>query len=135
VSTPVCLISLSFSKAKGYKDSNKSANNSMNSTWTAYRKTEPLRWTSYMEDCLRILEEGKETEMDILLATQVKCHIIGNMLSSPAADEPGQNLNAPSEVLVAALLKQLQDIQQRLPSHIRSHSEESRSIFIKLSTG
>jgi hypothetical protein len=111
-----------------------SANKATKSTWTAYRKTEPLRWTSYMEECLKILEEGKETDMDILLVTQVKCHIIGNMLSSPSADEPGQNLKPPSEVLVAALLKQLSDIQERLPSHIRSHSEEFHSFFNKLFT-
>jgi hypothetical protein len=88
-----------------------------------------------MEDSLRILEEGKETDMDILLVTQVKCHIIGNMLSSPSRDEPGQNLKAPSEVLVAALMKQLNDIQQRLPSYMRSHSEEPHLSFIIVFTG
>ncbi|KAF3071318.1 hypothetical protein GL218_00651 [Daldinia childiae] len=30
------------------------------STWLTYRQTEPIRWTSYLDDCLRILEEEKE---------------------------------------------------------------------------
>jgi hypothetical protein len=77
-----------------------------------------------MEECLQILEEGEETDMDILLVTQVKCHITGNMLSSPSADEARQKLNsnAPSQVLVAVLLQQLTDIQQQLPPRIQSHS-------------
>ena len=77
-----------------------------------------------MEDCIRILEERRETETDILLITQVKCHIIGNMLSSPLADEAGEmsNTKAPSDILALALLRQLNDIQQRLPAHIQSQS-------------
>ena len=77
-----------------------------------------------MEECLQILEEGEETDMDILLVTQIKCHIIGNMLSSPSADAARQKLNsnAPSQVLVAILLQQITDIQQQLPPRIQSHS-------------
>jgi hypothetical protein len=87
-----------------------------------------------MEDCLRILEEGKETDMDIFLVTQVKCHIIGNLLSYPSADEAEGTLNskAPSEILATALLQQLTDIQQRLPSHIQSQSQDSNSFFRNL---
>jgi hypothetical protein len=81
-----------------------------------------------MEDCIRILEERRETEMDILLITQVKCHIVGNMLSCPLADEAGEisNTKAPSGILASALLQQLNDIQQRLPAHIQSQSQDTR---------
>jgi hypothetical protein len=66
--------------------------------------------------------------MDILLITQVKCHIIGNTLSCPLADEAGEmsNTKAPSDILASALLRQLNDIQQRLPARIQSQSQDTR---------
>ncbi|KAI1251471.1 hypothetical protein MGN70_006039 [Eutypa lata] len=62
------------------------------STWTAYRKTEPLRWTSYMDQCLRVLDEEKETKLDSLLVFQIKCQIITNQLNSPPTTDPGPDI-------------------------------------------
>ncbi|KAI1381383.1 hypothetical protein F4677DRAFT_402845 [Hypoxylon crocopeplum] len=91
-------------------------------TWSAYRKTEPLRWTPYMDDCLRLVSEGRETHLDMLLATQVKCQIITNQLTCPSPGEfmGGESSKAPSAVLVAALLGQLSDIRQNLPAQLES---------------
>ncbi|KAI2617419.1 hypothetical protein GGR54DRAFT_641069 [Hypoxylon sp. NC1633] len=94
------------------------------STWAAYRKTEPLRWTPYMDNCLRFLSEGRETHLDILLATQIKCQIITNQLSCPPAGEllGGDSSRAPWIFLTAALLRQLDDIRQNLPAQVESES-------------
>ncbi|KAI1471988.1 uncharacterized protein F4812DRAFT_201402 [Daldinia caldariorum] len=91
-------------------------------TWLRYRLTEPLRWTSYLDDCLRILEEGKETYLDILLAMQVRCQIIINQLTCPPGDQPPgvetPKITAPS--LVAALVRELHNIRRKLPADIEA---------------
>ncbi len=74
-----------------------------------------------MDDCIRILGEGRETDLDILLATQIKCHIITNQLTCPSMDESvdGDTLKAPPAVLITAMLEQLGDIRQCLPSRLQ----------------
>ncbi|OTB14791.1 hypothetical protein K445DRAFT_127374 [Daldinia sp. EC12] len=93
-------------------------------TWLTYRQTEPLRWTSYLDDCLRILEEEKETQMDILLTTQVRCQIISNQLTCSLGNQPpgAENPRAASTSLVAALLRELGNIRRNLPAEIESIS-------------
>ncbi|KAI2467660.1 hypothetical protein F4781DRAFT_302295 [Annulohypoxylon bovei var. microspora] len=93
------------------------------STWATYRMTEPLRWTSYLDECLRIFSEGRETHLDILLTAQIKCQIITNHLSCASLDETvgTESPKAPSVALNTALLRQLNDIRQNLPADISSH--------------
>ncbi|KAF5012752.1 hypothetical protein FDECE_1172 [Fusarium decemcellulare] len=92
------------------------------STWTAYRKTEPMRWTSYMEECLNIMSQGTETPLDIVLATQVKCQIIIQQLDSPSSIPPTIDdiSRSPSSILATALMRQLDEIREGLPSSIIS---------------
>ncbi|KAI0385300.1 hypothetical protein F5Y04DRAFT_182934 [Hypomontagnella monticulosa] len=92
------------------------------SAWSTYRKTEPLRWTPYMDDCLRLISEGKETHLDVYLAAQIKCQIITNHLTCPCAYELAgpDSLKVSSAVLTSALLRQLNDIQKSLPVQVRA---------------
>ncbi|KAI1451221.1 hypothetical protein F4805DRAFT_452224 [Annulohypoxylon moriforme] len=92
-------------------------------TWATYRMIEPLRWTSYLEECLRFFSERGETHMDILLAAQIRCQIITNHLSCAPSDEiiGIETPKAPSATLAMALLRQLNDIRQSLPTDIASH--------------
>ncbi|KAI1412437.1 hypothetical protein F5Y13DRAFT_163584 [Hypoxylon sp. FL1857] len=94
------------------------------STWATYRKTEPLRWTPYLDDCLRVLSEGRETYLDALLAMQVKCQIITNQLTCSSPDEMAgaEDPKALSAVLSTALLRQLGNIRQTLPAEVGSQS-------------
>ncbi|KAK3332377.1 hypothetical protein B0T19DRAFT_415483 [Cercophora scortea] len=93
------------------------------STWTAYRKTEPLRWTPYLDSCLRMLSQGTETYMDIILATQVKCQIITDQLTCPSTDpslgETGESIKRPSPFLISALRGQVNEIRQSIPEQLR----------------
>ncbi|KAI1388440.1 uncharacterized protein F4822DRAFT_402841 [Hypoxylon trugodes] len=93
------------------------------STWSTYRQTEPLRWTPYLSDCLRILGEGRGTSLDILLVTQIKCQIITNQLTCSQVDEIAgvEGPKVPSAALTTTLLRQVNDIRQNLPAQIRSH--------------
>ncbi|KAI0843735.1 hypothetical protein F5Y06DRAFT_302809 [Hypoxylon sp. FL0890] len=94
------------------------------SAWSTYRKTEPLRWTPYLDDCLRLLGEGRETYLDALLVAQVKCQIITNQLTCSLSDEtPGlEDPKVLSVILSTALLRQLGNIRQGIPAEIRSQS-------------
>ncbi|KAF7559750.1 hypothetical protein G7046_g4416 [Stylonectria norvegica] len=56
------------------------------STWTAYRQTEPLSWTPYMDECLLLLSDGRETEFDALLAAQVKSQLVTMQLDPMPMD-------------------------------------------------
>ena len=97
------------------------------STWTAYRKTEPLRWTSYADDCVRVLSEGQETKLDALLALQAKCHVITNQVTCPPTDDSidSDSSSGPSSALFTAMLNQLSDIRKGLSDQIR---EDSKSL-------
>ncbi|KAI1213591.1 uncharacterized protein F4807DRAFT_408342 [Annulohypoxylon truncatum] len=92
-------------------------------TWSTYRMTEPLRWTSYLEECLYLFSEGRETHLDILLTAQIKCQIITNHLSCASPNEAieVENPKAPSVALTTALLRQLNIIRQSLPADVASN--------------
>ena len=101
-------------------------------TWTAYRKTEPLRWTSYADDCVRILSEGQETPLDILLALQAKCHVITNQVTcSPTDDTIDADGSAGlSAALFTAMLNQLNDVRKGVPDQFRTDSKNLVSSFV-----
>lgn len=96
-----------------------------NSTWAAYRKTYPLDWTLYLEDCARVLSQGTETSLDILLTTQIRCQLITNGITCPKNEniEIG-GFSPPSRLLYTSLLRQLDDIRQSLPDEFQSESME-----------
>jgi hypothetical protein len=106
------------------------------SNWTAYRKTDPLRWTTYMDNCLEIIMNGLETELDSLLAVQVKCHLLTNQLITlPSDEQVGEpSAEGSSTVLINALLGQLQSIERALPAHLRSNSTRSLCSWISKSS-
>ncbi|KAI2783131.1 hypothetical protein F4815DRAFT_459998 [Daldinia loculata] len=93
------------------------------STWLTYRQTEPLRWTSYLDDCLRILEEEKEAYTDIFLTTQVRCQIISNQLTCSFGNQPAgvESPKAASTALITALLRELGNIRRNLPAEVESN--------------
>lgn len=84
-----------------------------------------------MDDCLRMLSEGTDTELDTLLAAQVNCHIVANHLRlSVDGLANGTGPNVPSEVLAAALLQQIANIRQRLPASVEFESKNTRTLYL-----
>lgn len=86
-----------------------------------------------MDDCIRILSEGQETQLDILLATQVKCHVITNQVTCSCTEDSaeGENSKAPSTALFTAMLSQLNVIRKSLPDRFRSESKIEHSSLIR----
>lgn len=86
---------------------------------------EPLRWTSYMDDCVRALTEDSESELDILLATQAKYHVIMNQMTPNPAEFISANESAKPQppYIVKAMLLQVHSIQSSLPIELQSNSK------------
>ncbi len=78
-----------------------------------------------MDECVRLLGNGPETPLDLLLATQVKCQIITNQLTCPSSDGPvqGECAGPPSTALASAMLAKLADIRQNLLAQSQSESK------------
>jgi hypothetical protein len=85
---------------------------------------EPLRWTIHMDDYARVLSEEKESELDILLITQVKCHMIMNQITSRPEERAtdGEASTVLPSYFVKAMRLQLQDIRMSLPAEMQSNS-------------
>ncbi|KAH7254985.1 hypothetical protein B0J15DRAFT_495039 [Fusarium solani] len=92
------------------------------STWIAFRKTEPMRWTAYMQECLQILSEQGESHFDAILVAQIKCQLIFHQAEPFASAQPfleGVQKTA-SATLITTLLRQLGEVRDTLPANIKS---------------
>jgi hypothetical protein len=77
-----------------------------------------------MDEYVRVLSEEKETELDILLVTQVKCQVISNQITSCPVEQAteGEGSKVPPPYFVKAMQLQLQDIRKSLPVEIQTNS-------------
>lgn len=100
------------------------------SAWMSLRRVEPLRWSSFMNDCATILGRGEETELDILLVTQARCHVaMGNITCAYLEPAVPDEESAPAPIyLMKALEMQLESTRQSVPQHLQSNSEYSVTI-------
>ncbi|PYH98989.1 hypothetical protein BO71DRAFT_3062 [Aspergillus ellipticus CBS 707.79] len=82
------------------------------------RNGEPLRWTPYFDDCLRVVEEQKEETSDILLVQLVKLRL----LAGKAMDYPGTSSAtgsvSPASFYLQSMQMQLRDVRSQIPSEI-----------------
>lgn len=90
-----------------------------------------------MDDCVRILSAGQETQLDILLATQVKCNVITTQVTCSSEEDSaeGENSKAPSTALYTAMLSQLNAIRKSLPEQFLSESKSAHIPFVHDSAG
>ncbi|TLS29648.1 hypothetical protein PpBr36_00607 [Pyricularia pennisetigena] len=103
--------------------------------WAAYRKAEPMTWTSYLSSCLRTLSENTEYDLDMVLAAHVKAHLIANQVTCASPDDAlgdgdDPSVATPPSVLIKALLRQLSDFRQSLPPHIQTHRTVQLSLLM-----
>jgi len=83
---------------------------------------EPLRWTPYMNDCVRVLREEREINLDLLLILQSKCYITVAQMICPHA-EWAEESKPPGAYFIKAMQMQLQDIRQNLPADMQTDSQ------------
>lgn len=85
----------------------------------SFRKSDTMKWTSHMDECLRILELEPEWDGDKLLTCQVRCQLIAEQIfDSPWSNgilNDGSKPGAP-EYFTKALKLQLQEVRAKLGS-------------------
>ncbi|KAH8682682.1 hypothetical protein BX600DRAFT_492674 [Xylariales sp. PMI_506] len=95
--------------------------------WTVHGKTEFLRWSSYLDECARLLAKGEETEADIILAFQARCHLIMNELMQATTEWKDWSLDdtdtsPPPIYVVTILCQRLHSLHMDLPVELRSNA-------------
>lgn len=99
-------------------------------TSLGYGKTEPMRFTRYLDQCLRDLEDATEYESDEQLVSLVRIQRLMERLAQlgeegePMEEVPAlPTLPAPREATRSACRMELDRIQQGLPPRLKSDSE------------
>jgi hypothetical protein len=95
-----------------------------NSKSAHFQRNDSMRWSPYLDECLRILEERKEYPTDTLLVYCVRLQLINERVAqAPWNDSYG---GAPStrlaEFHLNALQSQLETVKQRIPVELQSNS-------------
>lgn len=93
--------------------------------WGFLRRMEPLRWSSYMDECVDVLYETQESDLDGLLICQAKSYQIIELTIDPTTqrslEDPGP-ISRPPDYL-QGLLQQLEDVKSNLQAHLQSNSK------------
>jgi hypothetical protein len=82
-----------------------------------------MRWTTYLEECLRILEEEGEYKTDQLLVYLVKVQVICNKVGVGTWNDTFGDVGTkvPHEFYVKALKTRLSDIERSLPTDLKDN--------------
>ncbi|KAF2805264.1 uncharacterized protein BDZ99DRAFT_524974 [Mytilinidion resinicola] len=99
--------------------------------WTGPQQMEPLRWTVYLNECIDILIEEKETELDFLLIHQARCHKIMDKVTHFSVNSTAESGNPkdPRIRFVNTMLHKLQKMQQNLPPVLQSNKTALLHIY------
>ncbi|KAL2810528.1 hypothetical protein BJX63DRAFT_434175 [Aspergillus granulosus] len=89
------------------------------------QKTDSLRWTPFMDECIRALEEHQECLNDEILAQQVRLQLITDKLNlgpyhGGLAETPDP-IRAPPAYYLRSMHAQLRSIQPRIAPQSQSH--------------
>lgn len=95
----------------------------MDRAWTCLRQVEPIRWTPYLDEHVRVLSAEKESELDELLAVHVRCHVIRDQMTSAHAEQEGDSFRGPPTYFIKALNLQLQDVRRGLSPKLQESRE------------
>jgi hypothetical protein len=107
------------------------------------KKGNTLRWTSFSNECVRILETEQEFESDVLLILLVRLRLIAEKLSDLqwSTPETTSHASVPAMFTLRSLESQLQDVKskipdtllnnrERLPTSVKSQSHHERLTFM-----
>lgn len=93
---------------------------------SSFQRLEPLRWTPYFDECLRMLAETRENSADKLLVQFVRLQlIVEKVAQAPWHDGPFDafsSIETPSQFYMKALQSQLQDAKHAIPADLVDHN-------------
>lgn len=90
-----------------------------------FGKMEPVRRTTYLDDCMKMLTNERESDLDGQLVTNVKCHLIMDQITLCLSNR-AQRSETPEGIplyLVRALEAQLQELRINMPPELLQSSE------------
>lgn len=87
-----------------------------------------------MEACINILSDRAETEMDLVLVTQVKCQLITHQLDDSSTLQPSLSgtTKSPSLILIHSLLRQLDGIKDATSPSFQSNGKSLSHTLVRL---
>ena len=93
-----------------------------------FQKTDSMRYSKYMQQCVAELDDAKEYEADALLLTYVRVqHLMERIARLNAPDETDDDAGgiprAPALAYRSAFRAELDKIRGGLPKHLRTNSE------------
>lgn len=101
-------------------------------TCTTLRKGSALRWTAYMNECLRILEIENELESDAVLVQLVKVRLLtGRVIELPWLSHVAETdtfPRVPAMFYLNSLEAQLQDFKSKVPSNLSNNSKSNSNV-------
>ncbi len=98
----------------------------LNSVVASYfSRIECLRWTPYLDECVRLLSENSEVPTDRLLVQFLRLQMISNKVTqNPGQEgfvEPGGPLKEPWAFYLNALQAQLKECKQNVPPELEQN--------------
>lgn len=95
---------------------------------------EPVRWTPYLDQCLRLLDETKEASTDDLLVQLVRIQLLRNKVSTvqwnhacPSIDMKRHSCGPVSidsftqDFFIPEFNYQLEELKRSIPSHLKNN--------------
>lgn len=96
---------------------------------TVFGRIEPMRYTSYVQECLRMLDAGKEYDTDVNLVFLVRIqHLIQRISDLNPRDTTVEEFTsipkAPAPVYVSSYRNELERLRDGLPDHLKNDSKQ-----------
>ena len=89
---------------------------------TYFQRSDTLRWTSYLDDCLHELEDAKEYSTDTRLVYLVRVQlIVERAVQAPWHDsgfDSDETVRAPVQFHVITLQERLRDLKNGIPADL-----------------
>ena len=90
-----------------------------------FQRTEPMRWSHYLEECLQVLMDTKDRPSDELLAILVRIQIVANALQADGWNETypltSSSQRPPRSHMTHLHKMQLDDLKRTIPTHLRDN--------------
>ena len=98
----------------------------------AFQRLDPIRYTPYLDQCMKDLEASREYETDYLIVSLVRIQHLTERISQLHAKEHLQQdlqdiARAPMNVYLDAFQQELDKFKGSLPRGLQSNSEWERS--------
>ncbi|KFY07957.1 hypothetical protein V492_06681 [Pseudogymnoascus sp. VKM F-4246] len=89
-----------------------------------FQRTELMRWTPYLGECLRILEESQDFPTDSLLVHMIRAQLICNKGATSSWDDMfGDTTNqVPPNFYAKSLRSQLDDMERSIPVELKPNA-------------